>query len=106
MKNTILALAFAVALQPGIAQVVQQNSSQRTEQNSSTTVNPDGTVVRRAETAQQKTDSVTNPDGSSSTVQTHERNTRVHEKTNVPAGSTTTEHHSSSSTTTTTTSPR
>jgi hypothetical protein len=106
MKNTMLALVFAAAMLPaGFAQTQSQSTTEKTEQHSSTTVNPDGTAVHSRATTREKTDSVANPDGSTTTVQSKEHNANTKAKSDTPVGSSTSEHHSSSSSTTTTTSP-
>ncbi len=106
MKNTMLVLVFAAATLPaGFAQSQSSSTTEKTEQHSSTTVNPDGTAVHNRATTREKTDSVANPDGSTTTVHTREHNSNSKEKSDTPVGSTSTERHSSSSSTSTTTSP-
>ncbi|HKD07513.1 MAG TPA: hypothetical protein VKB79_16545 [Bryobacteraceae bacterium] len=106
MKNGMLAFVFAAAMLPtGFAQTQSTSSTEKSEQHSSTTVNPDGSAVHDRATTREKTDSVANPDGSTTTTRTREHDAHSKERSNAPAGNSSTERHSSSSSTTTTTSP-
>lgn len=106
MKNAMLPFVFAAAMLPaGFAQTPSTSTTEKTEQHSSTAVNPDGTAVHNRATTREKTDSVANPDGSTTTTRTREHNSHSKERSDTPAGSSSRERHSSSSSTTTTTNP-
>lgn len=97
MKTTILTIALALGtLQFGFAQT-QSSTSERTKEQTQTTVNPDGTAAHHAQTTHERTESSENPDGSSTTVHTQQKNSHTRERTDTPTGSKTTESHSSSS---------
>lgn len=105
MKTTILTIALAVGtLQYGFAQT-QSSTSERTKEQTQTTVNPDGTAVHHAQTTHERTDSTANPDGTSTTVHTQQRNSHTRVRTDTPVGSKTTESHSSSSSSSSSTTP-
>ena len=105
MKTTLLTIALAVGtLQYGFAQT-QSTTSERTRQQTQTTVNPDGTAVHHAQTTHERTDSTDNPDGSSTTVHTQQKNSHTRMKTDTPTGTKTTESHSSSSSSSSSTTP-
>jgi hypothetical protein len=105
MKRTIFTLIFTVATLPaGFAQTQTQSTTEKTQEHSATTVNPDGTAVHSSAKAHEKTDSTTNPDGSSTTTNSKQSHRKTKVKSDNGTDQTTTEHHSATSTDSKTTS--
>jgi hypothetical protein len=117
MKNTVLAIVFAVG---AFAQTPNTSATEKTQENSTTQVNPDGTAVQSSDKTHAKSNTTSNPDGTAvhSAGASHQTNTTVTNpdgtqsstqvkrarKTttaNTPGGTSTSEHSSSESTSTT-----